>query len=394
MKIAISGAGVAGPTLAYWLKRGGHEPFIVERAPQLRTGGYVIDFWGLGYEIAEKMGVIDRVLEHGYRVQEVRLVGDDGSRHSGFPVDAVAGLTNGRFTSLPRGDLAEVIYDTVKDEVETVFGNSIAALQEHAGGVAIRLESGEEREVDLVIGADGLHSNIRSLVFGPEKQFERDLGYAVAAFNAPGYLPRNEDVYIMRAWPGHSISRFTLRDGSTLMLFVMTSESLGGPLPETLESKKDALRRVYAGQGWECEAILAAMDASDDIYFDNVSQVEMPAWTKGRVALLGDAAACASLLAGEGTGLGMTEAYVLAAALAHHGDYTRGFAEYERQLRPFLAAKQKAARDFAPAFAPKTRLGLAVRDMAARMLSLPGAPRLLVGGTVQDDFTLPEFPGA
>ncbi|MBD3728473.1 MAG: FAD-binding domain [Sphingomonadales bacterium] len=392
MRIAISGAGVAGPTLAYWLRRGGHEPFIVERAPQLRTGGYVIDFWGLGYDIAERMGIVETVLAKGYRVSEVRIVGDDGHRKSGFPVDALAGLTDGRFTSLPRGDLASAIFSTIRDEVEVIFGTTITALEDRGDAVTIALANGEMRTVDLVIGADGLHSNVRSLAFGPEAGFERDLGYAVAAFNIPGYAPRDEDVYVMRAWPGRSISRFALRDGSSLVLMVMAAEAMGGAIPADTVGKRAMLRQVYADMGWETSGILAAMDAQEDIYFDRVSQIELPHWTSGRVALVGDAAACASLLAGEGTGLGMTEAYVLAAALAGHDDYRRAFADYEARLRPFLADKQKSAREFAGAFAPKTRLGLAVRDMAARMLALPGAAQLLVGGNISDDFELPDFP--
>ncbi|GAA4778338.1 FAD-binding domain [Stakelama sediminis] len=392
MRIAISGAGVAGPTLAYWLRKGGHEPFLIEKASELRTGGYVIDFWGLGYQIAEKMGVIDAVLAHGYQVQEVRFVGDDGRRVSGFPVDVLADMTQGRFTSLPRGDLAGTIFDTIRANTETRFGDSIAAMEEHADGIHLTLESGETRDVDLLVGADGLHSKVRSLAFGPQSDFERDLGYVVAAFNAPDYTPRDEDVYVMRAWPGRSISRFALRDGTTLLLFVMARECLQQPFPQTDTARKQAIRQVFEGAGWETAAILSAMDRAGDLYFDRVSQIEMPTWTKGRVALIGDAAACASLLAGEGTGLGMTKAYVLAAALAHGDDYRSAFSQYDRQLQPFLRTKQRSARQFAGSFAPKTRLALWTRNLAARMLALPGAAKLLLGNSVQDDFTLPDFP--
>lgn len=395
MQILISGAGVAGPTLAYWLDRAGHTPIIVERASEFRAGGYVIDFWGLGYSIAERMGVIDAVRARGYQVQEVRFVRDDGTRASGFPVSVFDRLTEGRFTSLPRGDLARCLYDTVEGRIETRFGDHVTALDDHGDGVTVRLASGGTREVDLVIGADGLHSGIRELVFGPEARFERDLGYYVAAFTVPGYAPRDPDVYVTRSWPGRSVSRFALRDGSTLFLFVFTADHLPDGSPTDDDARRGALRRIFAGSGWECAAILEAMARADDLYLDPVSQIELPRWSHGRVALIGDAAACVSLMAGEGTGLGMTEAYVLAAELVKaDGDHTRAFAAYERQLRDFLLAKQKSARAFASSFAPRTRTGLIVRDIVARLMAIPFVADWSMGSSVRDDFALPDFPDA
>ncbi|MBR0553394.1 FAD-binding domain [Stakelama marina] len=393
MKIVISGAGVAGPALAHWLLRGGHQVTIIEQADHFRTGGYIIDFWGLGYDLAERMGVLDTVRDHGYSVREVRFVRDDGSKASGFGVDVFRRMTGGRYTSLPRGDLANAIFDTVKGRVETLFGDSIAAIDQDGDGVALRLDSGATIEADMLIGADGLHSNVRHLVFGREDQFERDLGYRVAAFNAPGYEPRDPDVYVTRSWPGRSLSRFALADGSTLFLFILADEYLEGALPDEPAARKTALHRVFGGLGWETSAILKAMDSAPSLYLDKVSQIVMPRWSKGRVALLGDAAACVSLLAGEGTGLAMTEAYVLAGELARAGDdHAAAFTAYEDKLRGFINGKQAAARDFASSFAPKTRLGLFIRDTVVKMMKFPFVADRFVGNSVRDDFVLPDYP--
>jgi 2-polyprenyl-6-methoxyphenol hydroxylase-like FAD-dependent oxidoreductase len=182
MKIAISGAGIAGPTLAYWLWRGGHEPTLIEKAPRFRTGGYIIDFWGLGYTIAERMGLATQLQTAGYLVDEVRLVGRNGQKVGGFEADVFRRATGGKFISLPRGDLAALIYSAIDGEVETIFGDSVAAIDERATNVHVGFEGGPSRSFDLVIGAGGLHSPVRRLVFGPEASFERDLGYRVAAF--------------------------------------------------------------------------------------------------------------------------------------------------------------------------------------------------------------------
>ena len=212
MKVLISGGGIAGPTLAYWLQKSGHEVLLVEQWPQLRSGGYVIDFWGVGYDIAEKMGLIPRIRELGYQVMEVRYVDEHGRKRGGFAVDVFSRMTNGRFTSLPRSELAATIYHTIDGKVETVFGDSIARIEDGSNSVRVSFAHAAPREVDLVIGADGLHSRIRELAFGPEASFEVSLGYHVAAFELDGYQPRDELVYVSHGVPGRQISRFSLRD--------------------------------------------------------------------------------------------------------------------------------------------------------------------------------------
>lgn len=391
MKIAINGAGVAGPALAFWLLKGGHEVLLVEQAPEIRRGGYVIDFWGLGYDIADKMGLIPRIRELGYQVEEVRVVDDNGRICGGFSVDVFGRMTNNRFTSVRRSDLAATIYDAVADRIETIFGDSIASVEENPDGVRIGFDHAASREVDLVIGADGLHSRVREIAFGPESQFENQIGYHLAAFEADGYPHRNELVYVGYSVPGRQISRLSMRDDKTLFLFVFEDKFLNGE-PADLDSRRKAIREVCADAKWECPEILDAMDATDDIYFDRVSQIRMDTWSKGRTALIGDAGACVSLLAGEGTGLAISEAYVLAGELNKCGGiYAEAFARYEATLMPFLKKKQASAAKFASSFAPSTALGISFRNLVTKLMRISFVADYFIGRNLRDDITLPEY---
>lgn len=393
MKIAINGAGIAGPALAYWLLRHGHEPVLIEKAFAPRAGGYVIDFWGAGYDIAEKMGILPRLLDLGYQVGEVRFVDADGRKSGGFSTDVFTRMTGGRFTSLQRSDLAATIYSAIEGKVETVFGDGIASSEEEAGRVHVGFDRAAARDFDLVIGADGLHSRVRSLTFGHEAGFERFLGYHVAAFELTGYRPRDELTYVSQALAGRQVSRFSKRDDRTLFMFCYR-EKKPVPVPEDDAGRREALRREFADMKWEVPAILDAMDDVENIYFDRVSQIEMPRWTKGRAALIGDAAACVSLLAGEGCGLAMTEAYVLAGEIGRAGnDHAAAFARYEERMRPFLAAKQATARKFASSFVPGTDFGVAFRNWMMRLMVIPPLANFLVGD-LNDNIDLPDYEAA
>lgn len=239
--VLISGGGIAGPALAFWLKAGGFQPTLVEQAPQLRRGGYVIDFWGLGYWIAERMGLEADINRVGYHVREMRIVNDNGKRVAGFGTDVFGELTNGRYVTLARSDLSRLLFEKAKDRTEIIFGNEITGLEEAPDGVCVRLKHGGERKFGLVIGADGLHSGVRRLAFGPQRQFEKKLGYAVAAFEAQGYRPRDEDVYLMYGRPGRMLGRFTLHRNRTLFLFVFVVDS--GPLPAALDLQRKCCGR-------------------------------------------------------------------------------------------------------------------------------------------------------
>lgn len=388
--VLISGMGIAGPTLAYWLKAAGFAPTLVESAPSLRSGGYIIDFWGLGYDIAERMGLLDKIHRVGYRVREMRIVDDRGRRVTGFGTSVFTELTGGRFVSLARSDLSRLLFDAVKDGTETIFGDEIVELRQEAGHVEVRFRQAGQRCFDLAIGADGLHSAVRRLSFGPESRFEKNLGYAVAAFEVRGYRPRDEDVYIMYGRPGLMLGRFTQRDEKTLFLFVFSTAAR--ELPSRLELQKALLRDRYHDAKWESPRVLDELEQTHELYLDRVSQIRMGSWSQGRVALAGDAAFCVSLLAGQGSALAMISAYVLAGELMRAGGrHEEAFARYEDLLRPFITAKQRGAERFAGTFAPRTRWGLQFRNYIIKAFAIPGLARLLVGRDITDKLSLPAY---
>jgi 2-polyprenyl-6-methoxyphenol hydroxylase-like FAD-dependent oxidoreductase len=386
----ISGVGIAGPTLAYWLKAAGFEPTLLERAPALRSGGYVIDFWGLGYDLAERMGLIGEINRAGYHARELRIIDDAGCRVAGFGTAVFSELTDGRYVTIPRSTLSRLLFLKVKDRIETIFDDEIVALEQQTDCVRVELRHAGERRFDLLIGADGLHSSVRKLAFGPQSQFEKHLGYAVAAFEAYGYRPREEDVYLMYGEPGRMLGRFTLHEDRTLFLFVFAASR--AELPTTLETQKALLRNLYGRGGWECTEILSELDGTDELYFDSVSQIRMQNWSRGRVALVGDAAFCVSLLAGQGSALAMIAAYVLAGELSASQDrYSQAFTTYEVRLRNYIGNKQRGAERFAGAFAPRTRAGLYFRNMVIRAFVIPGLARLTVGRDIADRIALPDY---
>lgn len=386
----ISGLGIAGPTLAYWLRRSGWDVTVVEAASQRRTGGYIIDFWGIGYDVAEKMGLLPRLSEIGYFVEELRIVGADGGRVGGFDADVFRRATDGRYVSLPRGDLSSAILQATPSDLPILFGDEIEALAPSADGVDVSFKHAPAQRFDLVFGADGLHSRVRELCFGPQSQFETYLGYKVAAFEVSGYAPRAENVYVSHSAPGKQIARFAMRNDRTMFLFVFIDGD--SSFAHGRDAAAQAIRREFSGLGWESADILQAMERADDIYFDRVSQIRMPNWTKGRVALLGDAAFCPSLLAGEGSAFAMAAAYILAGELARAGgDHAAAFARYEQLYRPFIAKKQKAAVRFAASFAPKTRFGIALRNAITRAFDLPFIADIFFTNDLRDDITLPEY---
>ena len=388
--VLISGAGIAGPTLGFWLQAAGFQPTLIERAPVLRSGGYVIDFWGLGYDIAERMGLIAEINRVGYRVRELRIVNDRGRRAAGFGTRLFTELTGGRYVTLPRSELSRLLFEKIKDTVEVIFDDEIASLEENSNGAWVELKHSGKRRFDLVIGADGLHSTVRKLAFDLPLELEKNLGYIVAAFEARGYRPRDEDVYLMYGQPGRMIGRFTLREDQSLFLFVFAAD--GNPLPSTLDQQKAMLRGKYAAGRWECPSVLAELDRATELYFDRVSQIRMRSWSKGRVALIGDAAFCVSLLAGQGSALAMISAYVLAGELASAGGrYRQAFSNYEARLRPFIEIKQRGAERFAGAFAPKTRWGLSFRNQVIRAFAIPGLAKLAIGREINDNLQLPEY---
>lgn len=396
MRVLVSGAGIAGPTLAYWLLHYGIEATIVETAPKLRAGGYVIDFWGTGYEIAERMGLLPEILRKGYHVQDVRVVNRDGERISGFPVDAFTRVTGGRYITVARADLAAAIFHALDGKVETIFGDSVIGIDQNEKGVHVTFAHSRARDFDLVVGADGLHSRIRELVFGAQDQYEYYLNCKVAAFEVEGYQPRDELVYVLYTEVGQQVGRFTEHDNRTLFLFTFADPSPDGTGARNIQAQKALLRKRFGNSGWECPQILQALDSCDDLYFDRVSQIRMnpqqDLWTRGRVTLIGDAASCVSLLAGQGSALAMIAAYILAGELSRaEGDYAAACARYQDRFAPFVLQKQQAALRLAGTFAPKSAFSMFLRNQIMKLLRVPWVADWAVGRDLSDKIVLPDY---
>jgi len=395
MRVLISGAGIAGPTLAYWLDHYGFETTIVEKAPRLRTGGYIIDFWGAGFDIAERMELLPEISRKGYTIQELRVVDSSGRRVAGFSTSAISEVMGARFVSLPRGDLAATIFCKIESTVETILGDSVSRIEQDEKRVRVTFEHGAEREFDLVIGADGLHSRVREMVFGAEQRFEKYLGYVVAGFQSDGYRPRDELVYVMFTEVGQQVMRFSMRDDRTMFLFTFADRQSSTSATD-LEAQKALLRARFGKSGWECPQILDQLDSTCDLYFDRVSQIRMDAepglWTRGRVTLVGDAASCVSLLAGQGSALAMVAAYILAGELHRaNGDYIKAFASYQALFAPFVRQKQEAALRFRVLFGPKSKTAMLIRNQVINLVRCPWIARAAFSRDLVDKIRLPEY---
>ena len=392
MKVAINGAGIAGTALAYWLGKLGHEVLLVERAPELRSGGFVVNLWGIGYDALERMGLLPSLLELQHHSDELRMVDRSGRTRGGYPSSVLLKLANGRMATLARSDISAAIYGALDGPVETLFGDSIAAIDDDGTRVRVGFEHSPPREVDLVIGADGLHSRVRQLVFGPDDRFEYPMGCHVASFEVAGYRPRNGNAYVAYTAPGRYVARFPMRDDRMLFFVLLRDEHLKGRIPSNHLERKAALTDALADIGWESAAILTAVGQVDDIYFDSISQIRMETWAKGKVALIGDAAACPSLIAGEGAGFALAQAYVLAGELHRQGgDTAAAIAGYQARLHAVVARKQKQAESLAASFVPRTALGVRVRDYATLLMRLPVFPEILMGRYFHDGMALPEY---
>ena len=388
--VLICGAGIAGPALAYWLERYGFEPLLVERAPAFRDGGYMIDVWGLGYDLVARYGLLDEAKARAYRFDRLAFVNEEGRVLAGFGGDIFRRAVDDKFFSIPRGDLARTLHEPLAGKVETLYGTAIKQFNEDKDGVDVTFTTGATRRFDLVVGADGLRSTLREMAFGPERKFEAYLGYYAASFASDHYPHRDENIYLSYGRPGRQISRYAMRSDRTAFLLVFASKARIAA--HEAAGQKMVLRGIFSRDGWETADILARLDAASDLYFDSVSQIRMPKWTRGRIALIGDAAHSPSLLAGAGSAFAMLGAYVLAGELKKSGgEYDRAFAAYEKRLMPFMRRQQKAAVGFAGSFAPKTAFGLSVRNAVLRLMNIRPLGVWLTRRMLGEPYAIPDY---
>ncbi len=396
--VLISGAGVAGPALAWWLRRHGFRPTVVERALAPRDGGYKVDIRGAALTVVDRMGLRERVSRHDTGMRLARFLDADGAQMATMDA-ALFGGREGDDAEIMRGDLARILIDATSD-VDYRFDDSIVALDPSADGVEVAFERGPSRRFDLVIGADGLHSTVRRLAFGPGSAYLRPLGHHIAIFTVPAEYGE-ERVELMHPAPGRSVGVYRTAgapDARALFLFPSPAEE---PDHRDVAAQQAALARAFAGTGWRVPELLTAMADAPDFYFDAMSQVRMDRWSTGRIALLGDAGYGASPASGQGTSLSLVGAYVLAASLAEAGgDPVAGFAGYERRMRPFVAANQRLAERNLKGMVLGSAAQIRFQTLMLRLMPrLPGRERMIRRVTepireAATAITLPEPPPA
>ncbi|MFF8773029.1 FAD-dependent monooxygenase [Kitasatospora sp. NPDC015120] len=385
-KVLISGASIAGPALAHWLGRYGFETTVVELAPALRGGGQPVDFRGATHlGVLERMGVLDELRALGTGGSPMTFVDPRGRRLLHLPADFAGGDVE-----VPRGELAQVLHRHSLPHTEYLFGDSITALEQTPAGVRAAFRHGAPRTFDLVIGADGLHSNVRRLAFGPEERYVRHLGYYAATWQLPNYLDLPPGSVGLNV-PGRLASvgadpRDPARAGAFLLF---ASPGLRYDRHDTAQQKA-LVREAFAGLGWEVPRLLESLEQAPELYFDSISRADVPAWSTGRIALLGDAA-CGATIGGMGTGTAVVAAYVLAGELARaRGDHRTAFTRYERILRAYARGCQKGGDRTGPFLAPGTATGLRVRNgLLNRRWVLN---RMLELGRRVSSLDLPDYP--
>lgn len=344
--VLIAGASIAGPALAHWLQRRGAEVTVVERSPELRPGGQAVDARGVAKEVIARMGLDSAIRAACTDTAGAHSVDADGQVLQTFSAEDDGGDGFIADIEILRGDLAQVLYDDTSDDVEYIFGDRIAELTQDPDGVDVVFASGEQRRFDLVVGADGLHSPLRAMVFGPDEQFLRHLGQVLAFYSVPNDFGLERHLLEYQdQQSGRSAMLRPIDDAERAMAMFYFGSAEYDVDHRDVAAQKALLRDRVAGLGWLTPDILAHLDDTPDFYLDQVAQVVMDRWSNGRVALLGDAAFSSSPMSGQGTGLALVGAYVLAGELAAAGwDPDTGFARYEAQMRSYVEANQEMGR--------------------------------------------------
>jgi 2-polyprenyl-6-methoxyphenol hydroxylase-like FAD-dependent oxidoreductase len=366
-RVLISGGGIAGLTLGILLKENGWDPLVIERSPALRTEGYMMDFFGTGWDVAERMGLVDDIRGTRYPIDHWAYVDRNGSPvFPSVPIDRMRRALGGKYTPILRSDLERILYDrAVASGVAVRFGTTIGSLLENGPGVHVTFSNGESGVYDLVFGADGVHSRVRELTFGQEPRFDRFLGYYAAAVRISGHeydLKRSLNIY---EEPGRVLWCYPLAWGKMDAIYIFRHDDVGR-LPH--EKRLEFVREQYKGCGWIAGRALQEAPSSRPIYFDAQTQIAMPAWYNGRIALLGDACGCLTLMAGQGSHMAMAGAYVIARELERYrGDHRRAFSAYQNFMKPHITKKQDRAKQSAGLLVPSSRSLMTIRYPLLRL---------------------------
>ncbi len=400
MRILISGASIAGPVLAYWLTRHGFEVTVVERAPTLRkTGGHAVDLFRPAMEISEKMGVLPRIEALATGTDRLTIYREGRPRPTEVDLTKLTGVASDRHVEIVRDDLSEIYYDAARDDVEYLFGDSITAI-DHDGEVTF--EHAPARGFDVVVGADGLHSNVRRLIFGEEAGLTHFIGGYLAVVSAPKSLA-NPGEMVGHIGVGRLAAIYTanhLDDARAVFLF-RSQEALDYDHRDSLR-QRELLCGAFADMHPQVNAWLGEIDRTPAFYFDAITQLRMDRWSRRRVTLVGDAGYCPGPAVGGSTSLAVLGAYVLAGELARAGgDHLRAFAAYELQMREPVHLSRSFARGAAKSIIPGSRAGVWALTRGVQLVSLmPGsvsrglAKLNTKGLRLYDSMPVPDYTGA